>query len=304
MEALRAAFEDARSLGTPLEQGLALRRFIEALEPGMAAGLLASLGLDELKGDAARQLFDHWATANPGEAVAWVQDLGDVETRRSFLTVAAMRWAVSDLKEAAAWARSLGEGASRSEIIAAVGAEAVRSDPLEAFLLGLELPAGATQAELLRRAAAEWAVKDRDGVLACVQQIQDRDLRQCMMEDVVVASAERDPVGAADLALKRMAPGAGQDRAVVSIIQRWVQMDPGQAAAWVREFPQCQLGCDAVDNLVTLWADRDMAASADWLLTLPLGELRNAGMLAYSRALERTDAEFSRKLATSVTLVQ
>ena len=191
------------------------------------------------------------------------------------------------------------EGKAREEIMAAVGSEAVRSDPLEALLMGFELPASAAQADLIRRAAAEWAATDRDNAVAWAQQIKDQGLRQLVTEQIVVASAEADPLSAATIALQQMTPGVEQDRALVSIVQRWVQTDPDLASSWVREFPGGELGRDAIDNLINLWATRDSAASGKWLLTLPAGELRNTGLLAYSRALERTDAALVNRLLLS-----
>jgi hypothetical protein len=128
----------------------------------------------------------------------------------------------------------------------------------------------------------------------------DPALRQRVTEQVVVASAVQDPVGAARIALQQMAPGGEQDRALVSIVLRWVQADPQAAAAWVVQFPEGGLRRDAAEGLVNLWADRDLNASGNWLLTLPAGDLRNAGILAYARTLERTDAELARQWALSV----
>jgi hypothetical protein len=298
---LWAAFLAAQALEDPMEQDAALNRCMEGVTPEMAATLLARLNPADLKCAAARRLFDHWATANPGAAAAWAQGQGDPETCQSFMNVAALRWAVTDLSEAAAWARSLPEGNSRTEIMAAVGSEAVRSDPLEALRLGVELPAGSAQTDLILRAAAEWAATDRDSAIKWVGQIADNDLRQRVTEQVVVASAEQDPAGAATIALQHMSLGDEQNRAVVSIVKRWVQTDPYGASAWVSEFPENALGRDAMDNLVNLWADRDLVAPGNWMLTLPTGELRNAGILAYSQVLTRTDAALAERWASSVT---
>jgi hypothetical protein len=288
-EDLWTAFLAAQALTDPMEQSAALSRCMEGLTPEMAATLLANLNPADLKTAAARQLFDHWATANPGAAAVWAQSQADPETCQSFMNVAAMRWAVTDLSKAAAWARNLPEGNSRTEIMAAVGSEAVRSNPLEAMRLGIEMPAGTAQADLICRASAEWAVTDRDSAMEWAEQIEDKDLRQRVTEQIVVASADQDPVKVATLALQQLTPGVEQDRAIVSIVQRLVQTDPVGASAWVSGFPENALGRDAMDNLVNLWADRDLVAPGNWLLTLPTGELRNTGILAYSRVLTRTE---------------
>ena len=296
-----AAFLAAQALTDPVEETAVWNRLMYGMTKELAVELLSGLSPDDLKGAAARRLFDFWATANPSETAVWAQSQGDPETRQSFMNVAALRWAVTDLKAAATWARNLPEGESRTEILAAVGSEAVRSDPLEALRLGIELPTGTAQSDLIQRAAAEWASTDRDSALKWAQQIEDEDLRQRVTEHVAVASAEQDPAGAATIVLQQLSPGEGQDRAVVSIIQRWVQTDPAIASAWVSEFPENALGRDAMDNLVNLWADRDLVASGNWLLTLREGALRNAGVLAYSRVLMRTDAALAQRWALSVT---
>ena len=298
---LWAAFQAAQNLTDPMEQQTAWNRCMEGITPEMAAALLASLKPEDLKSDAALRLFDHWATANPADAVAWSQGLADPESRQSFLNLAAMRWAVTDLKEAAAWVCSLPEGDSRTEIMAAVGSEAVRSDPLVALGLGTELPEGTAQTNIILRAAAEWSSTDRDSAMEWAKQIEDKDLRQQVTGQIVVASAEQDPVGAATIALQQMSPGEEQDRSVVSIVQRWVQTDPVGASAWVSGFPEGTLGRDAMENLINLWAQRDLVASGNWLLTLRMGESRNVGIRAYASVLKWTDAEQAERWASSVT---
>lgn len=303
-ERLRAMFLNAQSIEDTMEQSEALDRCMKDITPEVAALLLVEFKPEDLKGSGAQRLFDHWASANPSEAATWAQSQGDAETRKSFLSVAAMRWTVVDLKAAATWARSLPEGSGRAEIMAAVGSEAVRSDPLEALLMGFELPASAAQANLILRAAAEWAATDRDNAVEWAKRIEDKGLRQQVTAQIVVASAEADPLSAATMALQQMTPGEEQDRAVVSIVQRWVQTDPELASTWVRGFPDGALGRDAVDNLITLWAARDSVASGKWLLTLPAGELRDTGLLAYSRALARTDEAFAQRWLLSPPKVQ
>lgn len=290
IQRLLAGFFEAQVIEDPMERNEALGRWLEGLSPEMAASLLALLSPEQLKGDAAQRLFDHWATARPREAALWATSHGDGETRQSFARLAAMRWAVADLDEAAAWSRSLPEGESRSEIMAAVASEAVRGDPHEALRLAEELPSGAKQDALILRALAEWAATEKQGALKWAEQIKDESLRQSITGQIAVASAETNSAEAANLVLQQMTPGVEQDRALVSIVQRWVQTEPEAAAAWVMDFPEGAIGQDAMDNLVSLWASKDLAAPGKWLLTLEAGKLRNAGILAYSQVLSRTDA--------------
>ena len=301
---LRAAFLAGSGITDPIEKEAALKQSVEGLSPEMAAALLASLNRDELKCDAAQRLFELWATAKPSEAAVWAQGLADLATLTAFVKLAALRWASFDLSNSVAWARALPDGELRTEIIAAIGFEAVRSATPVALNLAAELPAGQAQADLILRATAEWAYTDQHGVMQWAQQIKDSDLRLLATEQIAVASAEKDPIGAANIALQQMSPGAEQDRALVCIVQRFVQTDPVAASAWVSGFPANALGRDAIDNLVNIWAHRDLVASGNWLSSLPSGGLRNAGVLAYSRVLAQTDPASAQRWASSVSVLE
>jgi hypothetical protein len=94
-----------------------------------------------------------------------------------------------------------------------------------------------------------------------------------------------------------MSQGMDQDRVILSIVERWVQTAPQAASAWVSQFPEDSLGTNAMAGLITLWADQDLATSGKWLLTLPAGVLRDAGTLAYSHVMRRTDAAMADRWA-------
>jgi hypothetical protein len=257
--------------------------------------------LDELSSEAARCQFDEWTTASPHAAAGWAQKLDNSELSRSFLTITALRWAVTDIEAAIDWARSLPEGALRNEITAAIGSESIRSDPEQALRLLAEIPSYKEHDALVCRALGELAFTDRDRALEWALQIKDQPLLQRVTEQIAVASAKKDPIGAAEIALNQMTPGETQDRAIVSIVQRWVQFDPLTAASWVKDFPEDQLGKDSMDNLVTLWANSNQEAVGSWLLTLPLGDLRNAGIRTYSQVIARTDPALASRWALSAS---
>ncbi len=289
MESMWAQLLAAHALENQAHQTAVVSRLMENMTPEMAEKLLLSLKSEELKCGAAQQLFDHWATANSGKAAAWAQGLGDLETNKSFLNVAALRWAVADLGEATVWARNLPEGESRFEIMAAIGNEAVRNDPLAALNLAVELPAGAAQTDLMTRGVTAWANTDSDSAMAWADKIEDKALREKLIGGVVLASAEQNPADAAKIALQKISPGDEQDRMIITIVQYWAQADPAVASAWVSKFPENSVGQSAIRTLVPKWASQNPEAVGEWLITLKKGELRNAGITAYAEVLRLTD---------------
>ncbi len=300
LEKMRSDFFKIQATDDALEWEAAMSKFLEGMTLEMAAILLYEMGEDEMKDAAAQRLFDYWATGSPRKAAALAEAINDPQTRLILLNIAALRWAVSDLTGAAAWARNLPDDNVRTEIMTAVSSEAIRSDPFEALRLITELSSSTAQTNVILRAAAEWAYQNPGEVMRWADQIEDLKLRQQVIEQIAVASAEKNPASAAVIALEKLPAGGDQDRALVSIVQRWAQSDPIAASHWVSQFPNDALGHDAMENLVTLWADMDLNASGKWLLSLQPSELRNVGIQTYARVLSRTDAELAKRWGSSL----
>lgn len=300
-ESLSNRLRDLDAIENPSEKCAALQDFLHGIKAESAAGLLASMGLDQLDGDIAHLLFDRWAMSHPQAAMAWAQARHDPRMSLHFMRLAALRWTATNLLEAVGWVHSLADGSVRVEMISTVGHEVVRIDPIEALRLASELPEGDSKAEIMSRAAGEWAVSDLAGSVEWALRIEEGKLRQQILERIVIVVAAQDLQAAANLTLQHMAQGPEQDRALVSIVQQWAQVDPVVASSWVSQFPDDLLGRDAVEVMVNLWARRDPIASREWLSSLPFGRTRNAAVLAYSRVIELTDAELAKRWELSVT---
>ena len=103
--------------------------------------------------------------------------------------------------------------------------------------------------------------------------VPEVNLRERLLAAVAVSSAEKDGAAAATLAVKTLGAGDEQDRAVVSIVQRWAQNSPNAAASWVAQWPDTPARDAATQNLLALWTGQDSQAAAAWLDGLPAGAL-------------------------------
>ncbi len=119
--------------------------------------------------------------------------------------------------------------------------------------------------------------------------VLDPSLRQRLVAAVAVAWAEQDGAAAATLAASALEAGDEQDRAAVSIVQRWAQHSPQAAASWVSQLPDAPSRDAAVQNLLPLWIAQDTEAAGNWLRELPAGPLRDSGINAYAQALAARD---------------
>ena len=230
-------------------------------------------------------LIRRWAETDPIGAVAWASQISDPATRQASLKQAASAWAEKDLSSATSWLATLADGPDKQAAAIAVAYEAAKSNPLTSLKLASQLPATSDRDSLLVYAVSQWAGSDSKTATTWAAQVNDSKLRQHLLAAVSVAMAARDGLGAATLAGMALPPGPEQDRTAISIVQRWAQTSPQDAANWVAQFPNTAVRASATQNLITIWAAKDAKAAANWLNSQPAGAAREAGQSAYSQAL-------------------
>ena len=121
----------------------------------------------------------------------------------------------------------------------------MRSDFREAIRLAETLQSSPQRDEVLERAVREWALTDAAGAIAHAKSFIDESLRERLLAAAFVEWSETDPVAAASSAATELREGRIQDNAIVSISQRWAQIAPAEASAWIESFPQSGLQDDA-----------------------------------------------------------
>jgi len=245
----------------------------ESLRAKLAAGVLLAdipAALDELKHaeflgcEFTQPLLRRWAEADGRAAAAWVEQLPAGAVREGALSGVAIEWANTDMPSAAVWARQLPEESERQATLLTIANEAVRTDPLEALRLTVELPADGKRDETIRRAAMEWTLQDATSAVDWAEQIPDEALRSKVLAAEAIAWADSAPESAATLALKTLPPGRLLDDTVVSIVQRWAQQQPEEAAAWVEQFPPGKLQVAAIENVAAMWRLQDGPTAEAW----------------------------------------
>jgi len=277
----------------------AFERAVESVSDVELPALLDSLALD-VNPEAAEMsllLLRRWAESDPVTAAAWTSQMPENPGRRAALEQVAIAWANIDLSAAAAWVQALPEGDSKQAATFALAYEAAPTEPVTALELASTLPATRERDDLLVHAISQWAGTDSATASAWAMQVADPTLRERLVAAVAVASAEADGAGAATLAANALGAGEEQNRAAVSIVQRWAQTSPQAAAAWVAQFPDIPSRAVAVENLLAIWTAQDTEAAGKWVRELPVGSLRELGITSYAQAL----ADQARSLTAVVT---
>jgi len=230
-------------------------------------------------------LARRWAEADPGQAAAWASALPEGPDRRAALEQVAIAYAGRDVPSATGWVAALPEGDDKQAATLTIAYEASRNEPVEALDLASTLAPSPQRDDLLVHAISQWSGIDSTNAAAWALNVTDHDLQQRLIAAVAIASAQQNGLLAATLAASRLGTGDEQDRASVSIVQRWAQQAPEAAAEWVSQFPATPSRDAAVENLLAIWIGRDAAAAGNWVNELPPGSLRDVGSAAYSQVV-------------------
>ena len=248
-----------------------LAKALAFLESQEASELTQSLGV---------QLLRRWAAGSPLAAATWVGSHPGGANRQDEIRAVALVWADQSLPEALAWVNELPEIAERNTGLVALAYEAARAAPMEAFRIAEELPDGQARNDLIRHTANQWGGQNPREAVAWARQVEDETLRQQLLAGITMAWAAKEPAAAANAAATLLPPGRAQGDAVVGIVQRWVQTEPGAAAAWVMDFPGGPLQDAACEELVKLWVDQDQAGTDEWIRQLDVHH-RDPAVAAY-----------------------
>lgn len=226
------------------------------------------------------RLVRRWAEADAKAAAGWVTENLTGTVREESIDGVAIVWANQDLAGAVAWAKQLPED-DRASGLLNVAYEAARTQPITAINLAVELPVGQSQEDVIVHAVRQWASQDAKSAADWAKTITEDVVRNKVLAAVAAEWGASDPAAAATLAVNSVAPGKPQDDAVVGIVQRWVQIQPDEAAAWVTAFPEGPLRDTAMEEVVKLWADQDLQQPAKWLAGLEAGPGRDSAIGAY-----------------------
>lgn len=231
-------------------------------------------------------LIGRLAQQSPAAAANWLARFPQNFNQREAMVQVAAAWADSDLTGALEWSATLPKPQENASLLT-IAYEAARTYPITALDVACMLPPSADRDNLLAFAVTQWAFSDAAAATQWAEHVPDAGLRQQILAGIAIGSAKVDPADAAALTATALEPGEDQARAAVAVVQRWAQMAPEEAAAWVAEFPDTLARREALQSLIGLWASRDLSAATTWLESLPAGPLRAEGFEALEK---RADA--------------
>jgi hypothetical protein len=283
---LQGLLAAAEAESDPDRQEQALVRAEASVSEGALPGALNGLIQDSSStaAELRRRLVRRWAESDPATAAAWATQLPPGTAHNDALQQVAIAWADSDPPTATRWICALPDDGAKSKVVLGVAYETARTDPVTALEVAGALEPSRDRDEALAHAVSQWGTANPAAAFDWAVQVADTALRQRLLAAIAVASAGQNPWPAATLVAGFLDPGQEQDRAAVSVVQRWASSDPQAAANWVAQFPNTPAGSAAAENLQLGWSSQDNSAAGMWLHKLNEGLTPNRASVEDSRA--------------------
>jgi hypothetical protein len=245
-----------------VERDHAINNLINGLEPGTLLSALRFLAVREPDGwtrEITRRMIHHLAEVEPARAASEVEGWPDGAGKDQAMEDVAIVWANRNAAEAAQWVKQWPDAQMRDQGMTGVAYEVARGDASAAMTMAVGLAPSQGRDDLISHVAAQWTASDSKAAVDWTGKIPDSALREKVAGSVAMELADHDPVAAATMAVTQLPIGKLRDDTVIGIVERWVQVDPKGAQAWVQQFPSGPIRATAMDNLAKLWPDRNLA---------------------------------------------
>jgi hypothetical protein len=152
--------------------------------------------------------------------------------------MALMAWlrdlAATNYAAALEYVSKMPAGEERDDALQAVCFGLARTDPAKAVDLAQQLQVPPSVVENL---VQQWAGSDMKDALIWANNQPAGDERDDMIHRIVLQFAAADPSDAIGLVQEQIPPGPNQDEALMTILNQWANKDLAAAAKWVESLP-------------------------------------------------------------------
>ena len=225
----------------PLERNRALLALIDQLGPGEfedAVNRFRSLGITGERTAEYYLLMAAWAQADPLTALAYAKE----NSRGGGATATVLTtWATTDPEAAIRWAQSNHQGDGANPYLPGIIRGLATTDPARATELLAGMPKSVERGQALDSILPHLVQQGPEATRAWIAAITDDSLRDGAILRVAEQLADKDPAGTAS----------------------WLVANPGEASQ------------RRLDNVYSVWAQKDQQAAMSSFSTLPAGDARS-----------------------------
>jgi len=254
-EPVLAAMQRINLMNDPIERAQAWLDYVNSLDPAQYEAAVAAFrdeGFTREHMGEYEILLSAWARRDPISALDYAQaNTGNPFARNTILAT----WASSDPDAAIAWAEQHFEGKGANPWMVGVIKGLAASDPSRASTLMTAMPMSQERGEALGSLVPYMMQQGGDAARAWAESITDDHLRNGAMAQVADRLAKLDPASTA----------------------AWLSSTKGDAAV------------QAMDNVLSTWAEKDKSAATAYYENMPTGDARSSALRGITDTMAQSD---------------
>jgi hypothetical protein len=303
-EQMARGIQEAFEENDPLKSNLMFAKLLGLLTPENAEG--AIMALKELPRSFSLYnqytLFQFaWGQQDGPAAAEYAQNLQG-RSREYSIASAMAGWATEQPQQAIAWVEQIEDLNERSQFTRGIVRGLAKTDPVLATQLAVDANTNGDRraGEYISSIARE---QFRAGIASASRWVdtlpQENGLREGALLEVAESYVEQDPAVAAAWVQEYAGSGYGA-RAIGEVADEWAERDPAAAVNWINTLPEGDERARAFREAVWEWTGSDPFAAAEYLSQMPAGGDRDAAITSLSKRHVSSDPESAIVWAQSI----
>jgi hypothetical protein len=180
----------------------------------------------------------------------------------------------AELREMMKRAVTIQSPQEREQTLQEIVWNAIEIDPdlaQEAFLQ--MTPGSEEKNQLIQHFAMTLAGENHEAAMQWASGLKNDQEKALALNSIALVLSENDPVKAAQILLDSGVAGRDLDVAVVQVIQRWADISPADAAAWVQLFDNGEARQAGLKAIISTWIRADPRGTMSWISSLQRPEI-------------------------------
>lgn len=192
----------------------------------------------------------------------------------------------AELREMMKRAVTIQSPQEREQALQEIVWNAIEIDPdlaQEAFLQ--MTPGSEEKNQLIQHFAMTLAGENHEAAMQWASGLKNDQEKALALNSIALVLSENDPVKAAQILLDSGVAGRDLDVAVVQVIQRWADISPTDAAAWVQLFDSGEARKAGLKAIISTWIRADPRGTMSWISSLQRPEIYQDATLGMAETI-------------------
>ncbi|MBJ7424905.1 MAG: hypothetical protein JHD23_10480 [Akkermansiaceae bacterium] len=192
----------------------------------------------------------------------------------------------AELREMMKRAVTIQSPQEREQALQEIVWNAIEIDPdlaQEAFLQ--MTPGSEEKNQLIQHFAMTLAGENHEAAMQWAAGLKNDQEEALALNSIALVLSENDPVKAAQILSDSGVAGRDLDVAVVQVIQRWADISPADAAAWVQLFDSGEARQAGLKAIISTWIRADPRGTMSWISSLQRPEIYQDATLGMAETI-------------------